>query len=128
MKKKTTSARQLTNTATILGGAAWVVGFFTYFGLGQMRGIYAFFLLITVVELLLFRKTQAVSQQAEGDPLKKGVQISLVCFVVQLVFFLALTILGPAKVPGASSLFFCFTAIYLLCPALVNSTAKRLGV
>lgn len=128
MTKKTKSARELTNIGTALGGVAWVLGFFTYFGLGQLRGIYIFFLLVTAVELVLFRKTRAVSQQAEGDPLKKGVTISLVCFVVQLVFFLALVAFGPANVPGASSLFFCFTAIYLLCPALVNSTAKRLGV
>lgn len=125
MKEKTMSARRLTNIATILGGAAWVIGFFTYFGLGHLRGIYVFFALVSVVVLALFLKIRTISRQAEGDPLKKGVQISLVCFAVQILFFLAMAVLGPTSVPKASSFFFCFTAIYLLCPVFVNSAAKR---
>lgn len=122
------NVRQLAFVSAILGAAAWIVGFFAYFGFSQYRGLYVFFALVSIVLLVMYIKMAGMSSKLEGNPMKRSVYGSAVCFVLQILFFGALAILGPAAVPWAGSLFFCVTALYLVCPILVFSAAKKHGL
>lgn len=122
------TAHKLSFVSTILGAVAWIVGFFTYFGFGQYRGLYVFFALVSIALLVMDIEMAGISSRAEGNPMKRSVYGSAVCFVLQLLFFGALALLGPAALPWAGSLFFCVTALYLICPVLVFSSAKKHGL
>lgn len=122
------SARKMAIIATAVGVVAWVVGFFTYFAFAQFRGLYVFFAVISAVLLAMHIKMANMSRQVEGDPLKKIVTVSIVCFALQLLFFGALAILGPAAVPWAGKVFFIITALYMLFPVFVYYAAKKHGL
>lgn len=122
------NVRQLAFVSAILGAVAWIVGFFTYFGFSQYRGQYIFFTLVSIVLLVMYLKMAGMSSKLEGNPMKRSVYGSAVCFVLQILFFGALALLGPAALPWAGSLFFCVTALYLVCPVLVFSAAKKHGL
>ena len=126
--ERKTSVRRWAILSGVLGGIAWVVGFFAFFAFSQYRGLYVFFALMSIALLVMYIKMAGVSSQTEGAPLKRTLYGSAVCAVLQILFFGALAILGPAAGPKAGSLFFCFTALYLVCPVLIHYGAKKHGL
>ncbi len=122
------TAHKLSFVSTILGVVAWVLGFFMYFALSWNRWLYVFFVLMSVALLVMDIKMAGISSRAEGHPMKRSVYGSAVCFGLQILFFGALVVLGPAALPWAGSLFFCVTALYLVCPVWAFSAAKQHGL
>ena len=125
MKKNETkmSAFQLAKTATLIGAVVWVLGLFSNYAIIPFRGLYLFFVVMSVVQLVLVNKAGSISRQAEGDPLKKTVTISMACSALQIIFFGALVVLGPEALPWAKRVFLTVVALYIV-PAFVYYAAK----
>ena len=117
------SAFQLAKTATFIGAIVWVLGLFSNYAIIPFRGLYVFFVVMSVVQLVLVNKAGSISRQTEGDPLKKTVTISMVCSVLQILFFGALVVLGPEALPWAKRVFLTMVALYIV-PAFVYYAAK----
>lgn len=123
-----TPARQMAFVGTFPGVLGWIVGFFAYFAFGQFRALHAFFAVLSIVMFVIYFKLLGMTNGTEGNPAKKSLYGSLVCYGLQILFFGAMAILGPAAIPGAGSFFFCFTAIYLICPVWVYSNVQKHGL
>lgn len=117
------SAFQLAKTATFIGAIVWVLGLFSNYAIIPFRGLYLFFAVMSVVQLVLSLKIAGISRETEGDPLKTSVTACIVCFVLQILFFGALVVLGPEALPWAKRVFLTAVALYIL-PALVYYAAK----
>ena len=117
------SAFQLAKTATFIGAIVWVLGLFSNYAIIPFRGLYVFFVVMSVVQLVMVNKAGSISRQTEGDPLKKTVTISMLCSVLQLLFFGALVVLGPEALPWAQRVFLTMVALYIV-PAFVYYAAK----
>ena len=117
------SAFQLAKTATFIGAIVWVLGLFSNYAIIPFRGLYVFFVVMSVVQLVLVNKAGSISRQTDGDPLKKTVMISMVCSVLQILFFGALVVLGPEALPWAKRVFLTMVALYIV-PAFVYYAAK----
>ena len=116
-------ALQLAQIATILGAVTWAVGLFSNYAIIPFRGLYLFFAVMSVVQLVLSLKIAGISRETEGDPLKTSVTACIICFVLQILFFGALVVLGPEALPWAKRVFLTAVALYIL-PALVYYAAK----
>ena len=116
-------AFQLAKIATLLGAVVWVLGLFSNYAVIPFRGLYLFFVVMSVVQLVLISKAGSISRQTEGNPLKKTVTISMVCSVLQILFFGALVALGPEALPWAKRVFLTVVALYIV-PAFVYYAAK----
>ena len=116
-------ALQLAQIATILGAVTWAAGLFSNYAIIPFRGLYLFFAVMSVVQLVLSLKIAGISRETEGDPLKTSVTACIICFVLQLIFFGALVVLGPEALPWAKRVFLTAVALYIL-PALVYYAAK----
>ena len=116
-------ALQLAQIATILGAVTWAAGLFSNYAIIPFRGLYLFFAVMSVVQLVLSLKIAGISRETEGDPLKTSVTACIVCFVLQILFFGALVVLGPEALPWAKRVFLTAVALYIL-PALVYYAAK----
>ena len=117
------SAFQLAKTATFIGAIVWVLGLFSNYAIIPFRGLYVFFVVMSVVQLVLLVKISGISRETEGDPLKKTATISMLCSVLQLLFFGALVVLGPEALPWAQRVFLTMVALYIV-PAFVYYAAK----
>ena len=117
------SAFQLAKTATFIGAIVWVLGLFSNYAIIPFRGLYLFFAVMSVVQLVMSLKIAGISRETEGNPLKTSVTACIVCFVLQLLFFGALVVLGPEALPWAKRVFLTAVALYIL-PALVYYAAK----
>ncbi|MBR5792929.1 MAG: hypothetical protein IKY34_07470 [Ruminiclostridium sp.] len=116
-------ALQLAQIATILGAVTWAAGLFSNYAIIPFRGLYLFFAVMSVVQLVMSLKIAGISRETEGDPLKTSVTACIICFVLQLIFFGALVVLGPEALPWAQRVFLTAVALYIL-PALVYYAAK----
>ena len=116
-------ALQLAQIATILGAVTWAAGLFSNYAIIPFRGLYVFFVVMSVVQLVLLVKISGISRETEGNPLKTSVTACIVCFVLQILFFGALVVLGPEALPWAKRVFLTAVALYIL-PALVYYAAK----
>ncbi|MBQ5583547.1 MAG: hypothetical protein IIU74_02275 [Ruminiclostridium sp.] len=116
-------ALQLAQIATILGAVTWAAGLFSNYAIIPFRGLYLFFAVMSVVQLVMSLKIAGISRETEGDPLKTSVTACIVCFVLQILFFGALVVLGPEALPWAKRVFLTAVALYIL-PALVYYAAK----
>ena len=117
------SAFQLAKTATFIGAIVWALGLFSNYAIIPFRGLYVFFVVMSVVQLVLLVKISGISRETEGDPLKKTATISMLCSVLQLLFFGALVVLGPEALPWAQRVFLTMVALYIV-PAFVYYAAK----
>ena len=117
------SAFQLAKTATFIGAIVWALGLFSNYAIIPFRGLYVFFVVMSVVQLVLSLKIAGISRETEGNPLKTSVTACIVCFVLQILFFGALVVLGPEALPWAKRVFLTAVALYIL-PALVYYAAK----
>ncbi len=121
------SACDMGKVATIIGALVWAAGLFSNFAFVPFRGLYLFFAVMSVVLLIMCVKIAGISRQAEGDPLKTIVTACILCFVLQILFFGALVVLGPEALPWAQRVFLTVVALYIL-PALVYYNAKKAKV
>ena len=116
-------ALQLAQIATILGAVVWAAGLFSNYAIIPFRGLYLFFAVMSVVQLVLSLKIAGISRETEGDPLKTSVTACIICFVLQILFFGALVVLGPEALPWAQRVFLTMVALYIV-PAFVYYAAK----
>ncbi|MBR5533598.1 MAG: hypothetical protein IKU62_01970 [Ruminiclostridium sp.] len=118
------SACKLASIATAVGAVMWVLGMFTNYAVIPFRGLYVFFLVVSVAMLLIQLKLSKISGEVEGNPLKSTVLACIVCFALQVLFFGALVVLGPEALPWAQRVFLTMVALYIL-PVLEYYVAKR---
>ena len=116
-------ALQLAQIATILGAVTWAAGLFSNYAIIPFRGLYVFFLVVSVAMLLIQLKLSKISAEVQGNPLKATVLACILCFALQILFFGALVVLGPEALPWAQRVFLTAVALYIL-PALVYYAAK----
>ena len=118
------NACKLASIATAIGAVMWVLGMFTNYAIIPFRGLYVFFLVVSVAMLLIQLKLSKISAEVEGNPLKSTVLACIACFALQILYFGALVVLGPETLPWASRVFLTATALYIL-PVLEYYVAKR---
>ena len=68
-------ALRLAQIATILGAVVWAAGLFSNYAIIPFRGLYLFFAVMSVVQLVLSLKIAGISRETEGDPLKTSVRL-----------------------------------------------------
>ena len=121
------SASALTLVAMVIGILAWAVSFFGFFSFSHSRGTYVIFLIISLVILAIYWKIRGDLKRAELSPVK-SLTITLICLLVQIIFFAAMVFVPEEVLEKGISLILCMTAPYLICPYFVHTGGKKAGL